>query len=400
MPQQTIRLYDEAPYDKDFEACVLSCVQEVDDRYSLILDRTLFFPEEGGQTPDRGMLSVSNSQLDVLDVQITDGIIRHTVSSPVEAGSAVSGHIDWAHRYDNMRQHSGEHILSGLVHSMYGYDNVGFRLSDHEVTVDYNGKLTDDELAGLEMAACEAIADNLTIRAEYPSAEELSALSYRSKKAIDGPIRIVTILDEEHDTGRVVDCCACCAPHVRRTGEISLLKILSAQSYKGGVRLSIACGDRALAIFRQEHELLHSMGESLTTSIYNLPEQISRLRDENNSLKAALSRARTGLLTYEIAAIPADQRDVILFEPEGDMNVLRRMVDGLMTDRPGICAAFLGCDDAGYSYVLGSADGRAMDIQKLLAKRFGAKGGGSPRMVQGKVLGTDEKALRACLSSL
>lgn len=387
---ETIRCYDDAPYETTFTASVLSCEEIAGGHWSVVLDRTLFFPEEGGQEPDRGALTQGEATVSVTDVQIEDGVVRHITDGALAPGQSVTGRIDWAHRYDQMQQHTGEHILSGLTCARFGCNNVGFHLSEREVTMDYDRKLTPEEVQELERAANRVIADNLPVQAEYPAPEVLAEMTYRSKKALEGPVRIVTIPD--------VDCCACCAPHVRRTGEVGLLKVVSCQNYKSGVRLSIVCGGRALALFMEEHAMLRDLAEGLTISVDRIPAQVEKLRSENVALRAALSQARTEALELQVAGLPADCQEVLLFTPEGDMNVLRRVVDQLSKTKEGLCGIFAGSDDAGYSYILASGRELAQEAQQRLQAQYGAKGGGSPRMVQGRVSGVTAEALTSFLS--
>ena len=219
--ETTKKLYDLDAYGTEFEAKVLTC-EEVKKKdttgYAVTLDQTLFFPEEGGQSPDQGTIN----GISVLDVQIKKDVIIHTLAAPVEVGSTVKGKIDWKHRFYNMQQHSGEHIFSGLVHSRFGYENVGFHLSDQTVTMDFNGVLSEADVAEVEYAVNEAIIKNIPIEVTFPTKEELETLDYRSKIEIEGQVRIVKIPG--------YDVCACCAPHVKRTGEIGMLKVLNVQS--------------------------------------------------------------------------------------------------------------------------------------------------------------------------
>ena len=234
----TEAIFDRNPRELIFKARVLSCEERRDDsgeiRFAIVLDRTAFFPEQGGQKADRGTLGGAR----LLDAEIHEGVIVHILDAPLEAGSEVSGEVDWERRFDFMQQHTGEHILSGLANRLYGAENVGFHLSEREVQLDFSVQLSEEELSALERAANEAIFRDIPVQAYYPNAEELAALSYRQKKELKGAIRIVEL--------EGVDRCACCAPHVARSSEVGILKILSAMNYKGGTRLYIACGMRAV----------------------------------------------------------------------------------------------------------------------------------------------------------
>ena len=360
---------------------VIGCRRKADDAdnlYELELDRTLFFPEEGGQSPDKGRIDGA----DVLDVQIRNGVIIHTVNQPIEVGMQVHGEIDWNHRFSNMQQHSGEHIFSGLVHSRFGFDNVGFHLSDQIVTMDFNGVLTAKDVEEVEDAVNEAIAKNVEIVVTYPSKEELKNLEYRSKIEIEGQVRIVTV------TG--YDVCACCAPHVRRTGEIGMLKVMSVQNYKGGVRISILCGFRALMAFREKAAVIDELTSMFTCGQEMLVDNIAKQKSLNQTLKSELGSAKMQLMDYRLAEIPEDMQDVILFERDLDMNVVRAAVNKLTETREGVVALFVGDDESGYNYIVGSKTVDCREIAAGMKEELAARGGGSNRMIQGSLGATRE----------
>ena len=234
---KTIALFDSDSFAKDFIAKVISCEQtNIDDRklYKVVLDRTLFFPEQGGQTSDIGMIDDAT----VVDVQIKDDIIYHYCTSGFLIGEEVHGTLDWSHRFNNMQQHTGEHIFTGIAHKSYGADNVGFHLSDNTVTLDLNIELDQEQIDFIERSANELIARDVAVKAYYPNQDLLGAINYRSKKEIEGPVRLVEI--------EGTDLCACCAPHVKSTGQVGILKVISFNKYKGGTRVYILCGLRAL----------------------------------------------------------------------------------------------------------------------------------------------------------
>lgn len=375
----TVRLYDRDAYARVFEATVISC-QEItkEDRrlYEVVLDQTLFFPEEGGQSPDKGVIN----DIQVTDVQINNEIITHYLESAISAGSKVMGRIDWAHRFNNMQQHSGEHVFSGIVHKKFGYDNVGFHLSDQVVTMDFNGVLTAEQVAEIEWEVNQAIAQNVEIVISYPSKDELASIKYRSKIDIEGQVRIVTV------TG--YDVCACCAPHVRRTGEIGGLKVMSLQNYKGGVRISILCGLRALEAFREKCSIVSDLTAFLTTGQENLVTTVQKLKASNQSLSSELSAAKQQLLNQKLSDIPEDQANVIIFESGIDTKIVRNVVNGLVKKHSGICGLFVGSDSEGYNYVIGSSSQDCKILANTLREKLGAKGGGSPQMIQGSVKAT------------
>jgi alanyl-tRNA synthetase len=378
---QTKKLYDLDAYAIEFKATVLSCEEiQLEGRnvYQVILDQTLFFPEEGGQSPDKGTIG----KVQVLDVQIKEEVITHTLEEPVEVGEVVQGILDWKHRFSNMQQHSGEHIFSGLVNKRFGYDNVGFHLSDQIVTMDFNGVLTEKEAADIEYAANEAIIKNLPVQVTFPSKEELADMNYRSKIEIDGQVRIVTI--------EGVDVCACCAPHVKKTGEIGMLKIVNMQNYKGGVRISILCGFRALEEYRQKTAVLSELTSSLSANQDSLVEAVTKLKNMNQSLKTELAVAKQEYMEAKLKEIPKDQENVYLFENNLDPQVMRNAVNQLVSEHSGICGIFTGDDEEGYRYIIGSSTKDTRTVATTLREKLGAKGGGSAAMVQGSVVAKRE----------
>lgn len=400
--QETIRLYDNDAYATEFEATVLSCESkaDTDNLYEVVLDQTLFFPEEGGQSPDKGVINGIN----VVDVQIKNGVITHTIDIAVteneaggetdkietdkikldktkldviSAGSHVAGKIDWQHRFYNMQQHSGEHIFSGIVHSRFGFENVGFHLSDSIVTMDFSGVISPEDIADVEHEVNVAITKNIPIEITYPSKAELESLEYRSKIEIEGQVRIVTVPG--------YDVCACCAPHVKRTGEIGMLKVMNYQNYKGGVRISILCGFRALEAFRQKSEIISELMGIFTTNQEAIVDNVTKLKVANQSLKSELGTAKAELMDYKIASLPTDIDNAILFEADLDLNAARGCVNKLVEKYSGVSAVFTGNDDNGYSFIIGSKNVDCNNIAAALRNKLEARGGGKPVMVQGSV---------------
>lgn len=376
---KTIRLYDADAYQTEFEATVLACeeVEKKDGRvYQVWLDQTLFFPEEGGQSPDMGTID----GVEVLDVQIKNEVITHTLAAPLTVGTTVKGVVDWKHRFYNMQQHSGEHIFSGIVHKKFGYDNVGFHLSDSIVTMDFNGVITPEEITEIEEKVNQAIIENIPVEVSYPSKEELKELDYRSKIEIEGQVRIVTIPG--------YDVCACCAPHVRRTGEIGSLKVMNVQSYKGGVRVSILCGFRALDAFRQKADIITELMAEFSTSQDAILDNVKKLKGANQTMKNQLAAAKQELMEYKVSAIPEDSENAILFEADLETPVVRGVVNGLVEKFAGISAVFVGNDENGYQFIVGSKNKDCRQIAATLREKLSARGGGSDKMIQGSVAAT------------
>lgn len=384
---ETIKLYDRDAYATEFEADIISCEPNMadDKQFDIILNQTLFFPEEGGQSPDMGILGGYR----VVDVQIKNGVITHTVDTSADdccevekeaelaAGVHVQGKIDWQHRFYNMQQHSGEHIFSGIVHSRFGFENVGFHLSDSVVTMDFSGVISPEDIAEVEHEVNVAISKNIPIEVTYPSRDELAQLEYRSKIEIEGHVRIVTVPG--------YDVCACCAPHVKRTGEIGMLKVMNYQNYKGGVRVSILCGFRALEAFRQKCDIISELMGIFTTNQEAIVDNVTKLKAVNQSLKSELGTAKSALLDYKVAELPADTDNAVLFECGIDTNTARNCVNALVEKYSGFSAFFMGNDEEGYSFIIGSKNADCNTVAAALRNKLGARGGGKPVMVQGSV---------------
>ena len=392
----TKKLYYDDAYCAVFRATVLSCEEcgnaenccagsgdpccgNAPACYAVILDQTAFFPEEGGQSPDRGTLRVADpdgTSADVLDVQIHNGVITHFVSAPFEAGTIVEGALDFAHRFSNMQQHSAEHLYSGVVRAALGYENVGFHLSDREVTMDYSGKLTEEQAAQFERRVNEVIWQNIESRQLFPTKEEEKQLDYRSKIEIEGQVRVIEFPG--------VDLCACCAPHVRRTGEIGIFKVVRIQSYKGGTRVTMLAGDRALALLAAEHEELGRTARLFSAQPDQVADRAAALKDEAFRLRGALGAAKRELLARAVMEIPAAQQSVCLFTEGVDGKALCETAGDLAQERRGVCGIFDGNDEDGYRYAVGHA-GDVRAVQKILTEKLGARGGGKPPVVQGSV---------------
>ncbi|MFA5562168.1 MAG: alanyl-tRNA editing protein [Eubacteriales bacterium] len=375
----TEKLYLKDAYTRAFQATVLSCHQ-AGEVWQVLLDQTAFFPEGGGQAADRGTLN----GVAVLDVQENEGGILHKTPSPFPVGERVEGKIDWDMRFRRMQNHTGEHILSGLAHRLWGVQNVGFHLGSEEVTMDFDRELSKENLTILESSANEAVVSNAPVSVLYPTARELSAMTYRSKIELGEDARIVRI--EGYDS------CACCAPHVGRTGELGLVKILDARRYKGGMRLSIKCGFDALDDYRVKYDNLLQISRLLSAKQHESAEALKRLLTEVDGYKQQLHALRSELLSFKVAALPTTEGHIILFDPTIDMLSMRQLANEGMERCGGICAVFDGEESAGqYRFVMGSRHIQMQAVAALLTDRLGAACGGSAAMITGKVTASAEQ---------
>lgn len=373
-----IKLYEKQSFLKECEAIVTECYKKEDKVY-IKLNQSIFFPEEGGQYADTGVLEYDGKTVQLLDGQIVNGEIIYQIENEIPSGTAVLCKLDWATRFDRMQNHSGEHILSGLIHSKYGFNNIGFHLSDDAmVTLVVDGVLTREQVMELEQEVNSVIYANLPITDSYPDKEELAIISYRSKIEIDGQVRLITIGEGEN----IVDVCACCAPHVSRTGEIGILKVTGVMKSKGGVQISILCGRRALEYINHNLDLLNSMAGAFTTHPDNVPGIVDNLKKECMEVKSQLSEYREKGIIDSIEANP--ETKCIFGDSELSAQNMKNIFNALVEKCQGYVGVFAGDDVAGYRYYAGGNGMDARELAKLMREGLGAKGGGSSEMIQGK----------------
>ena len=367
----TVKLYDQDAYIKEFTAKVLSC-EETEGGFKVILDQTAFFPEGGGQPADIGTLGDAN----VLDVQEEKDGIYHKTDAPLTVGNEVSGKINWDLRFSRMQSHAGEHIIAGTVHNLFGYDNVGFHLNDSFMTVDVSGPLTKEGIDKVERIANEAIYQNYAITVAFPTPEEAENMEYRSKLDITEGLRIVTIEN--------VDCCACCAPHPARTGEIGAIKILDFYPNKGGTRMEVVAGIRAYEDYKKLHDatkslmkLLSAARDEVLEAVEKQNELLQKLRGENQRLSKELALS---------AMTPVKVGDSAYVISSGlSYDELRHCANSL--GEQGIVNAVLlsKAEEGNYIYVASSSQDKAKDMAAALNDAFSGKGGGKPNYAQGKI---------------
>ncbi len=365
----THKLYDADSHQKTFTAKTVRCTA-YQDKWCVVLDSTAFFPESGGQYGDRGSLN----GIPVLDTRLMDGEICHITEKPLEAGSAVFGVLDWECRFRRMQNHSGEHILSGLVYQKYGYHNVGFHLADGDVTVDFDGELNREQLEELEILANRKITENVPVICRYPRQEELQKLEYRSKLDLTENVRLVEI------TG--CDLCACCAPHVKSTGEIGSLHILDFMRHRGGTRLHMLCGMDALEDAHRRYLATLEISGLLSVPQLDTPEAVRRCLRELEEQKTRLYAAKQEILNLLTESIQPDEGNICLFYEEMEPDSLRELVNAGMQKTPGICAAFSG-RDGDYKYIIGSRSNDLRQAAKEINAALHGRGGGRPEMIQG-----------------
>ncbi len=374
----TIKLYEQDAYRYTFTATVLSC-EPCKKGYAVVLDQTAFFPEGGGQPADVGTLGEGK----VTDVQIgKDGVITHTTNEPLPVGETVTGVLDWDVRYSRMQNHSGEHLLSGLIHRVHGYDNVGFHLNDSLVTLDVSGPLSESDIGLLETAANRAVYENREVYATYPTPEELSALEYRSKLDLTEGVRLITI--------EGCDVCACCAPHVKRTGEIGVVKILDAIPYKGGTRITMLSGMPALKDYRFLHESNRTMMRLLSAPREQVTDFVQRDHDTVTALRAEIKALSEKLAMAQLDIVQTDKA-VCGFTKDASFDALRTFAEQY-AEGGKLCAMFSDTGDGNASYFLYVPEGGDIrDTVKAMNAAFAGKGGGKPHYAQGKLTASKEQ---------
>ena len=367
----TEKLYYRDCHLAQFRASVTGCTP-TEKGYLVTLDATAFYPEGGGQACDLGTLG----GVRVLDVQERDGVILHLCDGALQVGDQVDGAIDDARRFDLMQQHTGEHIVSGIIHRRFGYHNTGFHMGADVTTIDFDGIIPVEALAEIEAEANGALWKNLPVRCWYPSPEELPTVSYRTKRALPWPVRIVEIPG--------YDCCACCGVHTAATGEVGLIKLFSAVGFRGGTRMELACGRRALDMlnlaFAQNTQVSQAFSAKWT-------ETGAAAAKMNEALAAEKYRA-IGLQRRLIAGI-AQRYDncgnVVHFEPGLDAGLLRELADAIAQRCGGIAAVFSGDDRTGYGFCILARTGDLRPLGKAMTQSLSGRGGGRADAQQGRV---------------
>ena len=368
---KTEKLFYADPLLKEFDASVLSC-EPLKGSWSVVLDRTAFYPEGGGQPAAHGILDGAA----VTDVLEKDGVIFHTCEKAVEPGSRVTGTIDWPRRFDHMQQHSGEHILSGILCDSYHCDNVGFHMGADTVTIDYNTDLTWEQVLEVEHLANDIISADAPVEITYPTREELKTLNYRSKKELTGQVRIVTFPD--------ADCCACCGTHVLRAGQVGLVKVLSVQKFREGVRIEIVCGGRALRLFGTIYDQNRAVAQALSARMDATAEAVGRTLDELSAAKLRMAELEDTVFAG-MAETHAGQGDVLLFQPPMRSGAVRKLSDAVARTCGGLCAVFAG-EDEQWNYALIRADGHEITpLVKTMNAALNGRGGGRGGFAQGSV---------------
>ena len=368
---QTRKLYYEDSHMRTFTATVCAC-EAVEKGWEVILDATAFYPEGGGQAADTGILS----GVKVLDTRERGEAVVHLCDGPLEVGAVAEGTIDYSARFLRMQQHSGEHIVSGIINRCYGYHNTGFHMGSGIITIDFDGVIPAEDLASLEAEANSAVWQNIPVKCWYPTQEELPKVFYRTKRALPWPVRIVQIPG--------FDSCACCGTHVQATGEIGIIKLFSVMGFRGGTRMEMACGSAALEILNRCYDQNKLVSQAFSAQITETGGAAQRM----NELLAEQKYRITGLekrIFATIAARYAGKGDVLHFEEGLDNTAVRDLADAIAEQCGGMAAVFCGSDEAGYAFCLVTRSGDLRQLGKEMTKALNGRGGGKPIFQQGRV---------------
>ena len=368
---ETRKLYYEDSHMDQFEATVLQCSQ-TKHGHEVILDATAFYPEGGGQAGDTGTLD----GVKVLDTHEKDGVVVHYCDAPLEEGRTVEGKIDYQARFYRMQQHTGEHIVSGIIHRRYGYHNVGFHMGSQSITIDLDGVIPTEDLPDIEREANEILWKNLPVSCTYPSPEALKTIAYRSKKELPWPVRIVEVPG--------ADTRACCGTHVQYTGEIGLIKLISAIPFRSGTRMEMACGAQALHLLNACFDQNRLVSQAFSAKILETGEAARRMNDQVAALKFRLVGLERRIFDA-IAMECSGKGDVVRFEEGLDNVAVRELADKIADVCGGMAAVFSGTDGEGYAFCMVTRQGDLRQLCKDMTAALGGRGGGKPNFQQGRV---------------
>ena len=381
----TEKLYYQDTYLKEFTA-VTEQVSVSEKEVRVSLDRTAFYPEGGGQPADTGMIRTNDgTAFAVYDTQEDNGVIWHYIKTAdtsliPQPGDQVTGIIDWVRRFDHMQQHSGEHIVSGMIFSRFNCDNTGFHMGEETVEIDYNARISFEEALEIEREANEYIWQDHAFTEIWPSAEELKEIHYRSKKELEGDVRITSFPG--------ADICACCGTHVRSSGQVGLVKFISAKNFHEGTRLELLCGKRAADYLAMNFRENKAVAVMLSTNEENTSEYAGKLISENIKLKADLSALEEKLFERWAESF-SGQECALIIEDWMTPAQGRRLAD-ILADRCAAAAVFTKSEN-GYNYSVIKRDSDISDMIKEMNSALDGRGGGKNGFAQGSVKSGKER---------
>ena len=367
----TRKLYYEDCHMSRFQAQVTGC-EKCEKGYEIRLDATAFYPEGGGQACDLGTLN----GVQVLDVREREEEILHLCEAPLEVGSAVEGIIDYDRRFDLMQQHTGEHIVSGIINRRYGFHNVGFHMGSAMIEIDFDGVVPAEDLHSIEQEANSALWQNLPVRCWYPTEEELPHVFYRTKRALPWPVRIVQVPE--------FDSCACCGVHVARTGEVGLIKLFSVVPLRGGCRIEMSCGARAMKLLNQAFDQNRLVSQAFSAQWFETGEAARKMNEALSGEKFRMAQLQKRIFEM-IAEDYVNFENVVHFEQDLDSAQVRMLADAIAQRCDGTVAVFSGTEEEGYAYAMVDHKNDLRTFGKEMTAALNGRGGGKPNFQQGRV---------------
>ena len=368
---QTRKLYYEDCHLRRMTATVLSC-EERDGKYRVILDATVFYPEGGGQAADTGTLGTVN----VLDVREEGEAVVHICDGPLTPGDTLEGCIHWEKRFRRMQQHTGEHMVSGLIHEKFGWHNTGFHMSSVDITIDFDGVIPTEALPELEAEVNRRVWEDLEVKCFVPDPEELEHTFYRTKRALPWPVRIVQVPG--------TDSCACCGVHCARTGEVGLVKLFSSIPFRGGSRLVMSCGANALKLLNDAYGQNKLVSQAFSAKPDATGEAARKMNDLLEERKFRIAQLERQIFR-SVAGQYAGKGDILHFEEDLAPASVRELADLIADTCQGTAAVFSGTDEAGYSFCLVTRSGDLRELTKRMTAALSGRGGGKPSFQQGSV---------------
>lgn len=362
-------LFYKRPDDIEFDTDVVSCVKG-EKGYEVVLKDTLFYPEGGGQLCDTGEIN----GISVIDVQRKEDVIVHTMTAPLEVNRKVHGKIDVIVRKDHTEAHSAEHIISGIVHHMFGYDNVGFHMGE-VITMDFNGPITQEQVKDIETKANMVIREDHPIYITYPSSEELSHMTYRSKKELSGTVRIVEV--------EGIDVCACCGTHVSSTGRIGIIHILSCEKHKQGVRMRMLAGRRAMVYIQTAMSCLNGISKELCVPVQDTLSAVQSTLHKKAQLEGQLHAKILEEAEQIYQSMVEDQKISTMFLTDMNSSDIAKFADRLVKEKHCYTAGVFNKEENGYRYVLLCEKDFPQGFAKVFNAKINGRGGGRGNVIQG-----------------
>ncbi len=369
----SVKLYYENRYLTEFESEVLSCAEDKKG-WAVVLKETAFYPEGGGQPADRGVMIFDDVTANISDVREKSGEIIHYSDIEIPAGTSVKGVIDWNRRFDFMQQHTGEHMFSGVVNTMFGFNNMGFHLSEKDNVVDFDGPLTKEDIKRIMDKCNEYVWLNQPVNTGFP--ENVKELEYRSKKELTGDIRIVK--------AGGADICACCGTHTATTSQAGPIVALNSMAYKGGTRINILCGKRAVEYLKQRNDDCYEISHRLSHPVEDITKGVAARMKEIEELKIALAAAKRQLIALWAEGAQTDGEICVMAKENLASNEIQSLCR-LLAQRAKTAVVYSPQGEANPKICIISSEKDTNKLGRHISATLGGKGGGKPGIYQGFV---------------